>query len=323
VARAVRGFPELLGFIHDGALTPTSARLMAPVLTRENSERLLAAAAYRSKRDVEDLVAQERPRPDVSESVRKVPAPRERHPGVPAPQLPGTHAPAAAAARSPEPPKARPHVVAPLSVDRYEVRFTASAATCEKLRLGRDLLRHAIPDGSTAEIVDRALTMLIEETTRKKFAVVRRPRPGATVSPLAREPSADVKRRVYVRDGGRCAFVAPGGRRCNSRAFLEFHHLTPYATGGLATLDKIELRCRAHNQYEAKVYFGPIHEAREEAAEVGRTGAVNGTRSWDESGFVGMTAQRTSGMGIGNGPQGPQRRSRSAADRAARTPVQA
>jgi hypothetical protein len=67
---------------------------------------------------------------------------------------------------------------------------------------------------------------------------------------------------VYLRDGGRCAFVASGGRRCNSRAFLEFHHVTPDAVGGFGTVENIQLRCRAHNQYEADVYFGPVREAR-------------------------------------------------------------
>ena len=71
-----------------------------------------------------------------------------------------------------------------------------------------------------------------------------------------------MKRSVYVRDGGRCAFVAPGGRRCNSRAFLEFHHLKPWSEAGEGTVDNVALRCRAHNQLEARLYFGPIREAR-------------------------------------------------------------
>ncbi len=33
-------------------------------------------------------------------------------------------------------------------------------------------------------------------------------------------------------------------------------HVTPYAAGGVATADNIQLRCRAHNGYEAERYFG-------------------------------------------------------------------
>ena len=47
---------------------------------------------------------------------------------------------------------------------------------------------------------------------------------------------------------------------------LEFHHVTPYADGGLATIENIELRCRAHNQYEASLLFGERSEVREAAA---------------------------------------------------------
>ena len=50
---------------------------------------------------------------------------------------------------------------------------------------------------------------------------------------------AAVKRAVWLRDGGRCAFVATDGHRCDARGFLEFHHLTPYAVGGKPTVDNI------------------------------------------------------------------------------------
>jgi hypothetical protein len=53
-----------------------------------------------------------------------------------------------------------------------------------------------------------------------------------------------------VRDRGRCAFIGSGGRRCDERRFIEFHHLDPKALGGEASVDNIELRCRRHNDYE-------------------------------------------------------------------------
>jgi hypothetical protein len=65
-----------------------------------------------------------------------------------------------------------------------------------------------------------------------------------------------VKRAVWLRDGGRCAFVASAGRRCNERAFLEFHHREPYAIGGEAAVANISLRCRQHNAYEGQLAFG-------------------------------------------------------------------
>jgi len=92
---------------------------------------------------------------------------------------------------------------------------------------------------------------------------IRRDRAAACKSRPANPPSgsrhipAEVKRAVWVRDLGRCAFVSENGRPCNERGFVEFHHVQPYAAGGPATAENIQLRCRAHNGYEADLYFGP------------------------------------------------------------------
>jgi hypothetical protein len=50
-------------------------------------------------------------------------------------------------------------------------------------------------------------------------------------------------------------FVGPCGR-CTEQGFLEFHHVVPFAAGGAATVENIQLRCRAHNQYESVQWFG-------------------------------------------------------------------
>jgi hypothetical protein len=59
-----------------------------------------------------------------------------------------------------------------------------------------------------------------------------------------------------MRDDGRCRFVDPEGRRCDSTWQIEFHHRTPYAKGGSHDVGNIELRCKAHNQYEAELEYG-------------------------------------------------------------------
>jgi hypothetical protein len=65
--------------------------------------------------------------------------------------------------------------------------------------------------------------------------------------------------------------VAKTGRECRERAFLEFHHVRPYAVGGEATVENIALRCRAHNKYEADLFYGTGLPATPEQAMVGRT----------------------------------------------------
>jgi hypothetical protein len=145
--------------------------------------------------------------------------------------------------------------VAPLSPDRYKVQFTASRDTYDKLQRARDLLRHVIPDGDPAAVFDRALDALLADLVKTKLAATTRPRRGTAGRAGTRHIPAAVRRAVWTRDGAQCAFVGSAGR-CSERGFLELHHVQPFAAGGQATLDNIELRCRAHNAYEAEQYFG-------------------------------------------------------------------
>lgn len=268
-ARAARKFPRVLDLLEAGALTVAAVRLLAPHLTAENHDALLDAASHKSKRQVEELVAHASPKPDVPSSLRKlpesrsVPTPPGRLPAeskVPATclqPLVGSSEPSAVSlARLPTVPTPPKPVVCPLSPDRYRIQFTAGAATCEKLRLAQDLLRHAVPTGDPAEIFDRALTALLEDLGRRKLGAAKQPRTVPAPPSASRNIPAHVKRAVVARDGAKCAFVAASGRRCAERAFLEFHHVVPYARGGPATETNIQLRCRTHNGYEAEAYLG-------------------------------------------------------------------
>jgi hypothetical protein len=146
--------------------------------------------------------------------------------------------------------------VGPLAEDRYRIQLTIGGGVVEKLRLARDMLRHALPEGGDAAVLDRALTALLEDLAKKKFAAAATPRPARGTAPSSRHVPAEVRRAVWLRDLGRCAFVGAGGRRCGERAFLEFHHVRPYAEGGPPTVGNIELRCRSHNGYEARAASG-------------------------------------------------------------------
>jgi 5-methylcytosine-specific restriction endonuclease McrA len=80
-----------------------------------------------------------------------------------------------------------------------------------------------------------------------------------------------VKRAVWQRDVGRCAYVSTDGRRCSARARLEFDHAVPIARGGTARPENMRLLCRAHNQFEAQRAFGKtfMEAKRASAREVG------------------------------------------------------
>jgi len=266
VARASRRLPLVLERLMDGAVTLTAVRLLAPHLTPENGESLLEAARYKSKQEILQLVACLAPQRDVPASVRRLPSPRpmetaplDVQPLLGSGVLPTGHSTPPVKCESqptfsPSAPTARA-VVAPLAPERYLIKVTVDRETHDKLRRAQDLLRHTLPSGDPAAIVDRALTVLIEQLERSRLAKAVHPRSTARSATNTRRVPANVKRLVWERDAGRCAFIGTQGR-CSETGFLEFHHLVPYAAGGVTSVDNLALRCRRHNVYEAVQRFG-------------------------------------------------------------------
>lgn len=167
---------------------------------------------------------------------------------------------------------ALPAIIKSVAASQYLLQFTVSKETYDRLRIAQDLLRHEIPNGDVSAIFDKALALLIQGVERRKCGLTDSPRDGAPRTEWTRHVPAAVRRAVWKRDGGQCAFVGTDGR-CSSRAFLEFHHLNPFAVGGEATVDNIQLRCRAHNVYEAEMFFGRRTSAAQETpAEQGLAG---------------------------------------------------
>ena len=122
-------------------------------------------------------------------------------------------------------------------------------------------MRHTIPNGDPAVVIDRALTLLVGELERLKVAKIARSERASQSSrrPLSRSLSsarhipAAIRRVVWARDEGRCAFVGARGR-CTETGCLEFHHLVPFADGGPTNIENLSLRCRAHNVHEARLW---------------------------------------------------------------------
>jgi len=279
-ARAARRFPAILVLLQNGAISLTTVGLLAPHLSDDNHDAILDAARHQSKREVERLVAGLQSQPDIPSSIRALPISAAKVEPYAVLELPKEETsrsrtealPLAAAPATPVvAPATRPALVAPIAPKRYLVRMTVSEETHSKLEYARDLLRHQIPDGDPAAVFDLALTALIQKTERTKFAARNRPRNqrAGTPSP-APKPDADlaapnrsrsrripaaVRRAVWTRDDGRCAFVGSDGR-CGGAGFLEFHHVVPFAAGGPSTAENLQLRCRAHNAYEAAREFG-------------------------------------------------------------------
>jgi hypothetical protein len=393
-ARVVRKFPAVLARVADGSVHLTALSLLKPHLTAENHRELLDAARHRTRREIEDLVAQWRVGPPRARfDVLAIP-PRngDRATGFPLPFQPGGpgwdanrsrpgDAPAPWWRRASERDPAgsdgnsgggdarfecdprhefdrrhefdgrheidgrhefdprhetdRPHEFdhrhgsdrqfefgqqpesdawqhpgawaedgndghdprsGPASVERphrsgwpgshsetvYRLHISIPAETRRKLDRASELLRHQIPDGDPARIIDRALGVLLDRLEQRKFArVLARPETATGVRPadlpvpegkppleppddtplesrsgMDRPPiPAAVRRAVWRRDRGRCQFVGSEGEQCDRVGLLEYHHRVPWARGGQDTVNNLELRCRPHNEYENELTY--------------------------------------------------------------------
>ena len=192
--------------------------------------------------------------------MRAMPPPRAL-PLPPSPAMPGA--------------ESRRCQVEPLSAERFAVRFTADAELLELLEEVRALASHRNPNGDLLSTMKAGLEAYRRELLKDRFAVGRKPRAVSKPQPPAAPPAPDglvrraseqsgprravpanVAREIYERDGGQCTFVAPDGRRCSARRFLEIDHIRPHGVGGDEQPQNLRLRCRAHNQHYARRYFG-------------------------------------------------------------------
>jgi hypothetical protein len=244
VARAARKHPMLLTMLSEGRLHLSGIERLAPHLTEENRDEVLARAAFKSKRQIEGLVVELAPKPDVPATIRKLPTP---------------------AAPRPEPqqsPVLRPDGVKttavprpqPLAPERYKVQFTATKGLRDKLERLQSLMNEDL-----TAVIEAAVTEKLERLEARRYAEVKKPRKGldeTDVSPKTRAIPAAVKRAVRKRDGDRCRFVDRTGRRCTERRGLEFHHHDPFGRGGDHHPSNVSLYCARHNAYSAERDFG-------------------------------------------------------------------
>jgi hypothetical protein len=165
-------------------------------------------------------------------------------------------------------PDPRP-VILPTSPERYRVQFTVGQETHDRLRRLQTLLRREIPSGDPGAIFDRATALLLAQVERTKLGhgAKARSRPIRSGTDRIRrggrrKPTAPVRSAVTTRDDARCAFVSADGHRCTETEFLEFHHRDPAALDGGESETNIALHCRAHNEYEAEIFFGPYTPRR-------------------------------------------------------------
>jgi hypothetical protein len=274
-ARAARRFPVILDLLAEGAVNVTTVTILAPHLTIDNHRALLEEATHRTKDDIKEIVRRLDPLPPAKTVIRGAVRPCDvgdaaatKPDAAGAPVAPGQGdgartAPAVASEDAFRPgPKTRPllaasaapAVVEPRAPGTFRMHVDIDGETRDVVRRLQDLLAREA-GGDLSRIVTRALRLLLKEVEREKLAAASRPRRERPAKGGSRHIPASVRRAVWTRDEGRCAFVGTEGR-CAERRYLEWHHIVPYAYDGPPTIANISLRCRAHNLYEAEEIFG-------------------------------------------------------------------
>jgi 5-methylcytosine-specific restriction endonuclease McrA len=294
VAGVCRKFPAILEAISQGRLHLTGASLIAPHLTHENVERLIAEAQGKTKREVENLLVALAPKEPFAPSIRRQPV------SDPAtePQAPGALLQEHPEGGAPEAPPRR-NLLQPATEERYNVRFSVGVEFTEKLSRLAEVLGIECPRNHMEEILTRALEIALEKKDPQRKLERRREReerrnetcPGKAQMSRgscsseeetrdgAQAPSTDqanpapsrlvpaeVRERVLERAGYQCQYRGPDGTRCSSRTGLQVEHTRSFAIYRTHEEKHLRAFCPAHNRCAARRFYGPEFIERKIAA---------------------------------------------------------
>jgi 5-methylcytosine-specific restriction endonuclease McrA len=226
VARLSRRFPEVLGLVGEGRVHFSALSLLAPHLTEANCARLFAMAEGQSELKVAELLAKEFPKA-LPENLRDK--------------------------------------LEWFSEDSAVLMLKITPEFVAKLEEAKAALKHQYPDENAVHVLESALDLLLDKKSPKRIferSVTRQP--IRKTSPThSRVIPQRIKREVWLRDQGRCAYVSPQGHRCEETSGLEFDHRHAFAHGGRSDdARNIRLACFGHNRYLARQAFGNAYIER-------------------------------------------------------------
>lgn len=176
-------------------------------------------------------------------------------------------------------PKERERVVSPTQT---EIRFVADDALMQKLQMIKDLDGHVQSSPSYLELFHRMADLCLKhlDPLSKKPTQITPPaepkiqtdparvlQNTGSVQPQSRtQPElqpvnpryipAALKREIWSREQGQCAYQSSDGKRCTSRHALELDHIVPLAWGGKSEPSNLQLLCREHNRLKAVTQLG-------------------------------------------------------------------
>ncbi|MGH9321140.1 MAG: hypothetical protein ACRD21_12070 [Vicinamibacteria bacterium] len=278
VANVSRRFPQLLVALAENRVSLTVAGLLAPHLTEENVEKLLAECAGMTKREVEEHLVALRPRPVFTPSIRKTPSPGleiQRFPPSPVVSQTASVPAAPPVPETPNPrlfPRPSPSILQPATPTQYNFRFAAGREFKDKFERLAEVLGVENPLAHMAEILERAVDIALDQKDLKRKLERRKGRQSrrkgevsksrpdeilpTTEHAASRYLPSEVQERVHARAGHQCEFRGPDGTRCRARTGLEIEHEKPFALHRSHEERFLRLYCRGHNRLSAERVYG-------------------------------------------------------------------
>lgn len=250
-ARAARKFPVIFEHLSAGKLNVTTVTILAPYLEAEGGSALIDQALDKSRKEVEGVVARfaQRPARQDASTPAVSQATVEWNPRR------GPVAVEHSASQPPPPAIFSFDKIEAVDGDRRRLHFDVGPETVKLLERAREVLRHKFPAATFEDIVKEALGMLLSERDPELKLKLAKEN-ARQVLTLSRRIPYWVRREVWKRDEGRCAFVSDAGQRCGQRSWLEYDHIVPYSKGGRSDDPKnVRLLCRTHNQVAAAAHF--------------------------------------------------------------------
>ena len=254
-ARVARRFPGVLVALAEGRLHMRAVLMLARHLTSGNADELVAAATHKTRAEIELLLAQRFPRPDLPQRLQAVPSPAVLAlvATPPAPEPAGELAPERVEAEAPRP------RVTPLAPERFGLQVTLDQETYDLLQQARALMSHQNPAGDIASVLKRALELLVGRLEKRKVRRDHAPRQSAAHSLRPAYPGggeargAGARRRpLHVRERERPALPGtradrirtrkPGG----ARGRCDGGKRAPPVPGAQSARRRVRLRGRVH-----------------------------------------------------------------------------
>jgi len=300
-AKLAQRYSETVGYLRAAKLNLTTVSLIEPHATSKNSKELIEKMLGKSKEEVELLLLSHAPKPEKHfDKIRRLPVVKivkreddeqkvskftpaagvnemgeNREQKGPGGTFRGAQGPFCTTVAKQEE-----------IIRRVKIEFVADEKVAQKIKRAKEILRHKYPSGKLEDIIDLALSDMLEKRDpcrklssklfrRKSAQSSSKPfqRKGAQSSsklfrrksaqsdskperkPLTRYIPQDVRREVYLRDNGQCVYQNPAGKICGERAFLQVDHVRPWALGGASTEENLRLLCAQHNQWRAETTF--------------------------------------------------------------------